>query len=91
MNENLLERLKKPTWQERAKSVAIYHAGRCRENPEHTVAETAKELNRSIGRISEDLTLANWMKTHPRVEKFKNPSQALDYIKDKKKEMRQNA
>jgi len=91
MNEELLNHLRKTSWQDRAKSVAIYHAGRCREDSKHTIQNTAKELNRSIGRISEDLTLANWMKTHPRIKKFKNPSQALDYIKGKKKEMRENA
>ena len=90
MSDDLLKQLKKPTWQERAISVARYHDGRCRENANHTIADTAKELNRSIGRISEDLTLSSWMKTNPRVEKFKNPTQALDYIKQKKQELRQN-
>jgi len=87
---DLLQQLKKPTWQERAVSVSKYHAGRCREDPDHTIALTAKELNCSLGHVSENLTLASWMKTHPRVEKFKNPTQALDYIKDKKKELKQN-
>lgn len=87
-SDELRYSLKKPTWQERAISVATYHAGRCREDDSHTVQNTARELNRSIGRISEDLTLANWMKTTPRVAKFKNPSQALDYIKRRKDELR---
>ena len=76
------------TWQERVRAVAKYHSSRCREDDDHTLAKTAAELNRSIGRISEDLTIASWMKTHPRVEKFKSTSQALDWIRMKKKEMR---
>lgn len=87
-SEELAKTLKKPTWQERAINVAHYHAGRCREDEKHTIAETAAELNRSIGRISEDLTLASWMQTSPRVAKFKNPTQALDYIKRRKDEMK---
>lgn len=76
------------TWQERVKAIHQYHTIRCRENPKHTIAETAKELNRSIGMISEDLTIADWMKNHSRVEKFKNPRQALDWIKDMKRKMK---
>lgn len=87
-SEQLRQNLKKPTWQERANSVATYHAGRCREDHNHTIEKTAQELNRSIGRISEDITLSSWMKTSPRVSKFKNPTQALDYIKQRKDEMR---
>lgn len=81
-------RLIQLTWQERVRGIARYHAMRCREDPDHTLASTAKELKRGIGRISEDLTIANWMRTYPRVEKFKNPRQALEYIKGKKKEMK---
>ena len=80
----------KLTWQERVKEVYKYHSSRCRENPKHTTTDTSKELNRSNGRICEDLMLANWIRTHPRVEKFKNPSQALDYIRTKKREMKLN-
>jgi hypothetical protein len=87
MNEEH-KHLIKLNWQERCKAVSRYHAGRCKDNPSHTITDTASELNRSAGRISEDLALASWMKTHPRVEKFKNPAQALDYIRSKKKEMK---
>lgn len=80
--------LVKPSWQERVITVSRYHSARCKEDPNHTLAKTAEELNRGIGRISEDLTIASWMKTHPRVEKFKNPAQALDWIRQKKREMK---
>lgn len=76
------------SWQDRCKAVAQYHASRCKVFPDHTLAMTADELNRSIGRISEDLQLASWMKHNPRVEKFKTTAQALDYIRTKKREMR---
>lgn len=82
------KRLVKLTWQQRVKAISQYHASRCKDDENHTLEDTAKELNRSIGRISDDLQLASWMKTHPRVEKFKNPTQALGWIRDKKKEMR---
>ncbi len=76
------------TWQERCQAVSRYHAQRCKDDDSHTLEETATELNRSPGRISDDLTIASWMKTHPRVEKFKNPTQAIGWIREKKKEMR---
>lgn len=88
MSEPAHKHLIQLSWQERVKGIAHYHAVRCKEDPKHTLELTASELNRSIGRISEDLTIASWMKTHPRVEKFKNPRQALDYIKMKKRELR---
>lgn len=81
----------KLSWQERVKEVSKYHVSRLRENLKHTTEETARELNRSHGRTCEDLMLAHWMRTHPRVEKFKNPSQALDYIRTKKREMKLDA
>lgn len=76
------------TWQDRAKAVAKYHAMRCKEDDSHTLVATAKELGRSLGRISEDITIAKWMKEHPRVEKFPNSRQALDWIKSEKKKMK---
>lgn len=87
MNEEH-KRLVQLSWQERVKAIAHYHQMRCKEDIKHTIAQTASELNRSIGRVSEDLTLADWMKSHSRVEKFKNPRQALDWIKQKKRKMR---
>lgn len=89
MNEEF-KQLVKMSWQERCKKTAIYHARRCKENSDHRIEDTAKELNRSQGRISQDIQLAKWMQTHPRVEQFKNPTQALDYIGRKKKEMKLN-
>lgn len=78
----------KLTWQQKAIEVAKYHSSRCRDDDKHTLEETAKELNISTGHASHNLLLASWMKTHPRVEKFKNPSQALDYIRAKRKEQK---
>ncbi len=91
MKDEDVKRIVKLDWIERVKRVAEYHATRCRDNPKQTLEDTAKELNRSQGRISQDIMLAQWMRTHPRVEKFKNPSQALEYIRAKKKEMKLNA
>lgn len=76
------------TWQDRVKKIAIYHARRCQENPDHRIEDTARELGRSQGRISQDIQMAKWMRTHPRVELFKNPTQAMDYIAKKKKELK---
>jgi len=76
------------TWQERVKQVELYHYSRIKENIKHRLEDTARELNRSKGRVSEDLQLATYMKTHPRVETFSTVTDALDYIKTCKRRMR---
>lgn len=79
---------RKISWQERCRQVDIYHRSELVCNPNWRVADTAEELDRSIGRISEDLMLASWMKTDPKVERFENMSDALNYVRKKKHEMK---
>lgn len=76
------------TWVERVKHVAIIHASHLKENSKWTIDDTAKELNRSKGRISEDLMLARYMRTHPRVETFRVVQDALEYCRKIKREQK---
>jgi len=80
----------KKTWQERSQETAEYHKRRVREkHPEyHSIRDTADELRRSVGSITEDLILDSWMKTHPKVEEMPFAYQALEFIRDKKRELR---
>lgn len=81
---------KKITWQERVHLVHLFHTSHLKEDANWTIAKTAKELNRSIGRVSEDLTIVRWMRTYPQLEKMKSPQDALEFIKKKKREMEIN-
>lgn len=85
--------LKKREWIERAEQTASYHKDKLRiavaSKSEWKISDTARELNRSIGRVSEDLMVCEWLKSHRnQLERFKFMSDALDYIRAKKKEMR---
>lgn len=77
-------------WTDRVKQVAAYHAGKLRENDKWRLQDTAADLNRSVGRISEDLMLASWMITDPKVERFEHASEAIDYVKRKRRDRKLN-
>lgn len=78
----------KLTWQERSKTTERIHKEHLIENKNWRVQDTAEELDRSLGRISEDLTLADWMRTHKEVEQFSTAQEALEFIRKKKLEIR---
>lgn len=76
------------SWVERVKHVSVIHTSHLKENSKWTMDDTAKELNRSVGRISEDLMLARYMRTHPRVETFRVVQDALEYCRKIKREQK---
>lgn len=75
-------------WLDRAVHVHNYHINLCREEKEWTIEKTAKSLNRSIGSVSQDITIASWVKTHEKqLRRFRSMKDALEWVKDKKREM----
>lgn len=78
----------KLTWQERVRITERVHKSHLIENPKWRLEDTSEELQRSEGRVSEDLMLASWFRTDPKVERFKYVHEALEYIRAKKQEMR---
>lgn len=77
-----------PKWVERVRLVGAFYESQLRENPGYTLEELSKELKRSQGRLSEDLMLCKFMRTHPKVETFRNIRDAVDFCKKIKKERR---
>lgn len=76
-------------WLDRAVQVYNYHANLCREEKGWTIEKTATTLNRSIGSVSQDITVASWVKTHEKqLRRFHSMRDALEYIREKKQEMR---
>lgn len=74
-------------WIEKAKETYKYHKTKLLESDNHTEAKTAKLLRRSLGSICEDLLIARWLRTHERqLEKFEHAYQALEWIREKKRE-----
>jgi hypothetical protein len=78
----------KLTWQERARDTEKFHKDLLRKNEKHRIQDTADILHRSLGSISEDLCLASWLKTHPKVNDCKTIFDALRLVRKLKLEMR---
>jgi len=75
---------KKPTWQERVKEVLAYHIQCMHKDRYWTIKKTAKELNRSVGSVSQDINLAYFIRSHPQVENLRTYVQALEWMKAKR-------
>lgn len=73
-------------WVERAKKVERIHKSYLADDSTWTLAKTAKLLERSIGKVSEDLMLAEWIKKNPRVERIRVIQDALDFVRQLKRE-----
>lgn len=81
--------LRKLDWLDRAVEVYNYHVGMCKAERNWTIVRTAKDLNRSVGSVSQDITLASWVRTHERqLRRFASMRDALEYIREKKTEMK---
>lgn len=79
----------KLNWLDRAVNIYNYHVGMCKQEKSWTIEKTASSLNRSIGSVSQDITVAKWTTTHEKqLRRFHSLSDALGYIKDKKREMK---
>jgi len=78
-----------PEWLEKVKKTQRFHASKCREhNGYWKLKDTAKELKRSVGSVSEHLLVATWLRTHSdKIEKCKSLNDAIDFIQDKKRNL----
>lgn len=75
---------KKYTWQERVVAVHTYHYARLAMDSRWSIRKTSNALNKSIGSISQDLQLAEFLRSYDPLSKFKNYVDALDWMKAKK-------
>lgn len=81
--------LKKLGWLDRAVQVYNYHVNLCKTERQWTIEKTAKSLFRSVGSVSQDITVAQWTLTHEKkLRQFRSMRDALEYIREKKAEMR---
>lgn len=77
-------------WTERVRDTEKFHKQCIRENEKHRIEDTAVLLNRSHGSVNEDLLIASWLKTHPKIQECKTMNEALRLIRKRKREMRMN-
>jgi len=77
-----------PKWIEKAKETYKFHRSKLLSEDKWTAAMTAKSLRRSLGGVSEDLLICRWCKTHEKqLEKFKYAYEALEFIREKQREL----
>jgi hypothetical protein len=77
---------KETFWLTRARDTYEYHAYKKKLDKKWKVQDTAKALRRSIGAVSEDLTVIKWMKNNLE----SNDMNKFDYIKDALEFIREN-
>lgn len=80
---------KKQTWQERCVEIHAFHVYNIKLLRGWSVRDTAKALNRSIGAISEDLQLAEFLRAHSEIANFRRQTDALEWMRKKKLELRE--
>ena len=79
----------KPNWIDRCVDIYNFHVSQLKSEPGWTVEKTANILCRSVGSVSQDLTLASWMRTHEKqLRRFRAAKDALAFIRERKREMR---
>ena len=78
----------KLSWLERAIETNKFHIEKLRIDAKWTIDKTAKALHRSHGSIDEDLLLASWLKTNPKLEALKTAKEALAAIRKYRKALR---
>lgn len=82
--------LAKLGWLDRAIQVYNYHVQCCKSEKKWTIEKTAVTLNRSVGSVSQDITVAAWTRTHEKqLRRFHSMKDAMEYIKEKKAELRE--
>jgi len=77
-----------PKFLEKAKETYAFHRSKLLSNDKWSTTQTAKCLRRSIGSISEDCIIARACREYEEeIKKFKYSYQALEFIREKKKEL----
>lgn len=80
--------LKKLKWQDKVKAANEYHKGMLRADSTWTIYKTSKELGYSESTMAEYLLVAQWIRTHPNIEKYDTFDEALKFVRKRRKEMR---
>lgn len=78
----------KLNWLDRAVQIHNFHVANQKEEPKWTLEKTAEALNMSTGSVSQNLTIARWVRTHEKqLRRFRSMRDGLNYIKNKQTEM----
>ena len=79
---------KREDWLETAIAIRIFHITKLKENSKWRINDTAKLLKRSHGSVQQYLMIASWLRTHEnQLNRFDTMNEALEFIRNKKKEL----
>lgn len=79
----------KQHWINKCIDIHNFHVSQLKEEANWTIEKTAKALCRSVGAVSQAITIASWVRTHEnQLRKFRTEKDALEFIKNKKREMK---
>lgn len=79
----------KQNWIDTCVSIHNFHVSQIKGENNWTIEKTAKVLCRSVGSVSQSLTIASWLNTHEKqLRRFKNAKDAMEFIRNKKREMK---
>lgn len=74
---------KKQTWLERVRATEEYHRSQLMLNKKWRLEDTAIQLHRAFGSISQDLLIASWLRTHEtKISKFKTFTEAIEFVRE---------
>ena len=79
----------KQHWINKCIDIYNFHVSQLKAESKWTVEQTATVLQRSIGSVSQAITIASWLRTHEKqLKRFRNEKDAIQFIKNKKREMK---
>jgi len=80
---------KKYNWLELALEIHSFHINQLKSNKTQTIRQTAADLNRSLGSVSQSITIGSWYKTHEKqLKRFNSLKEAMNFIRDRNYEQR---
>ena len=78
----------KKTWIEVSLSIYKFHITKLKDNSSWRIEDTARELKRSLGAVSQYLAIASWFKTHEnQLRRCDTMKEAVAFIKKHKREL----
>lgn len=78
----------KQHWIDKCIDIHNFHINQLKTEGKWTLEDSAAALSRSVGAISQALSVASWLRTHEKIlRKFRNEKDALVFIRAKKKEI----
>ncbi len=75
---------RKQGWLQQCINIHNFHVEHIKLNEDWTYRDTAKELKRSVGSVSQAIKVSRWFRTHPnKIATFQDLKSCLEWIREK--------